>query len=104
MRAKRSKTRKRGAAPIAGERRQVNLRVEPALYRALEVVARQERRSVPQAARRLMEEGLRRHTVGDVSTDDTAAEQIGGLAAAGGAFDWLADEPNLYDDTSGEPV
>jgi hypothetical protein len=85
-------------------RKQVNLRVEPALYQALETVARQERRSVPQAARRLMEEGLRHHAGGQLPADDTAAHEIGALAARGGAFDWLADEPELYDDTSGEPV
>jgi hypothetical protein len=26
------------------------------------------------------------------------------LAAGGGAFDWLESEPELYDDTSGEPL
>ncbi len=26
------------------------------------------------------------------------------LAMAGGAFDWLADEPDLYDDTCGEAI
>ena len=36
--------------------------------------------------------------------DDTATPEIGALAAGGGAFDWLADEPELYDDTSGEPL
>ena len=86
-------------------RKQVNLRVEPALYQALETVARQERRSVPQAARQLMEEGLRQHHAGGRRpADHTAAHEIGALAASGGAFDWLVDEPELYDDTSGEPV
>ena len=87
-----------------GRQKQVNLRVEPALYQALETVARQERRSVPQAARHLMEEGLRHHVGGRTPTDDTAAHEIAGLAASGGAFDWLADEPELYDDAAGEPV
>jgi len=83
--------------------RQVNVRVEPQLYRALESVARRERRSVAQAARHLMEEGLRRHT-GQALGDDPSAERIAGLAAVGGGFDWLSDEPDLYDDTSGEPA
>jgi hypothetical protein len=99
-----SRARRKSSTRDAGSHRQVNVRVEPALYRALEAVARQERRSVPQAARRLMEEGLHRHTGGDVADDDTAAEHVAGLAVAGGAFNWLADEPDLYDDTSGEPV
>ena len=85
-------------------RRQVNVRVEPALYHALETIAQQERRSVPQAARQLMEEGLRRHAGGTMPSDDTTADEIAALAAAGEAFDWLADEPELYDDTSGEPL
>ena len=84
--------------------KQVNLRIEPALYQTLETVARQERRTVPQAARHLLEEGLLHHTVGRMPADDTAAHEIGALAAGGGAFDWLADEPDLYDDTSGEPL
>jgi hypothetical protein len=84
--------------------KQVNLRVEAPLYQALETVARQERRSVPQAARQLLEEGLRHHTGGRTSADDTAAHEIAALAAQGGAFDWLADEPDLYDDTTGEPI
>jgi hypothetical protein len=80
----------------------VNLRVEPALYQALEAVAQQERRSVPQAARELMEAGLRHH-VGN-PTDDTPTREIAALAAGGEAFDWLENEPELYDDTSGEPL
>lgn len=87
-----------------GRLKQVNLRVEPALYQALETVARQERRSVPQAARQLMEEGLRHHASGGAPTEDTAAHEIAALAASGGAFNWLANEPELYDDTSGEPL
>ena len=84
--------------------RQVNIRVEPALYRAVEVVARQERRSLGQAARQLLEEGLRHRVATTGMLDDTSSDQIGRLAAAGSAFDWLAAEPDLYDDTAGEPV
>ena len=36
--------------------------------------------------------------------DDTSSQEIAHLAAAGGAFDWLAEEPELYDDTCGEPL
>jgi len=89
---------------VASSRRQVNMRVETALYRALEAIARQERRSVPQAARLLMEEGLRCRTGGKGSGDDAPGAEIASLATAGGAFDWLADEPDLYDDTCGEPL
>ena len=32
------------------------------------------------------------------------ASEIARLAMAGGAFDWLAEEPDLYDDTYGEAI
>lgn len=89
---------------VPPRRKQVNVRVEPALYQALETVARQERRSVPQAARQLLEEGLQQYVSGRRPMEDTGAREIAGLAARGGAFDWLADEPELYDDRSGQPV
>ena len=36
------------------------------------------------------------------SDDSPSATEVAALAMAGGAFDWLADEPDLYDDTCGE--
>jgi hypothetical protein len=95
---------KKRAQSAPSRQRQLNLRVEPALYQALEAIARQERRSVPQAARQLIEDGLRIHMDRPMPTDDTTSSKIGALAAAGGAFDWLANEPELYDDNSGEPL
>jgi len=83
--------------------KQVNIRVGSALYRALETMAHQEHRSVPQTARLLLEEGLRQRT-GASAIDDTPGSDIAALAAAGGAFDWLNDEPDLYDDTCGEAI
>lgn len=85
-------------------RKQINVRLEPTLYRALEALARQERRSVPQTAQQLMEEGLRQRVGGRAIADDISSQEITALAAAGGAFDWLAEEPDLYDDTCGEPL
>lgn len=32
------------------------------------------------------------------------SSEIASLAMAGGAFDWLTDEPDLYDDTCGEAI
>jgi hypothetical protein len=84
--------------------KQVNIRVGAAFYRVLETVARQERRSVPQTVRLLLEEGLRRHISGVPYSEDTPGTEVGTLAAAGGSFDWLAQEPDLYDDTCGEPL
>jgi hypothetical protein len=100
----RAATAKKTRRKVIRVQKQVNVRVQAPLYRALEAVARQERRSVPQAARQLMEEGLRHHTGGRMPADDTATHEIASLAARGGAFDWLADEPDLYDDTAGEPI
>jgi len=88
----------------ASAQKQVNIRVEAALYRALEAIARQERRSVPQTARLLLEEGLRQRLGSGGSGEDASGSDIAVLAAAGGAFDWLADELDPYDDTCGEPV
>ncbi len=85
-------------------RKQISVRLEPTLYRALEALARQERRSVPQTAQQLMEEGLRQRVGGRAIADDISGQEIAALAAAGGAFDWLAEEPDLYDDTCGEPL
>jgi hypothetical protein len=90
--------------PDASARKQVNIRLEPSFYRDLEAIARQERRSVPQTALLLMEEGLRRRTGAKASGDDAPGAEIAPLAMAGGAFDWLAEEPDLYDDTCGEPL
>jgi hypothetical protein len=84
--------------------KQVNIRVEPVFYRALEILARQERRSVPQTVRLLLEEELRQRITGARSADDTPGIEIGAMAAAGQSFDWLTEEPDLYDDTCGEPV
>jgi hypothetical protein len=59
---------------------------------------------VPQMALRLLEEGLRQR-VGERSPGDSLpASSIARLADAGGAFSWLEDEPDLYDERSGEPA
>ena len=84
--------------------RQINVRVDPAFYQALETLARQERRSISQVARQLLEDGLRQRLGNRAVEDDTSGQEIAPLAAAGGAFDWLAAEPDLYDDSCGEPL
>ena len=89
---------------IDAAQKQVNIRIQPSLYRALEAIARQERRSVPQAARLMLEEGLQRRMSSHSPTDDTRGADIATLALAGNAFQWLENEPDLYDDTCGEPV
>lgn len=91
MRAKSGRKR----ATSTGRHQQVNVRLEASLYQALETPARQERRSMSQAARQLLEEGLRQRMVSQAMVDDTPGQQIGALAPAGGAFDWLVEEPPL---------
>lgn len=39
-----------------------------------------------------------------LTDDSVTSDDIARLAMAGGAFDWLADEPDLYDDTCGEAI
>ena len=78
--------------------------METTLYRALEAIAHKEKRSVSQAARLLLEEGLRERIGAVVFLDDTPGSEVSALAAAGGAFAWLAEEPDDYDDTCGEPI
>ncbi len=36
--------------------------------------------------------------------DDFPAEELAKLVMASGSFDWLTDEPDIYDATCGEPV
>src|SRR5262245_5380439 len=95
---------KKASKTTARQRRQVNIRIDSSLYRTLQTLAEQERRSVPQTALHLLEDGLRQRAGGQTIPDDTSSQDIAVLAAAGGAFDWLADEPDVYDDTCGEPL
>ena len=39
-----------------------------------------------------------------LSDDTPSADEVAALATAGGAFEWLTDEPDLYDDTCGEAI
>ncbi|MGH7786318.1 MAG: hypothetical protein ACRERC_05590 [Candidatus Binatia bacterium] len=84
--------------------RQVNVRLDTRLYRTLESVARQERRTVPQVVRLLLEDALLQRVRGGQVSEDTPAWEVARLASAGGGFDWLEDEPDLYDDRAGEPL
>lgn len=84
--------------------RDVHLRLESSVYQALESLASQERRSVPQAAQSLLEESLRQRISQSFPDDSANHSDLAALAMAGGAFDWLAEEPDLYDDACGEPV
>ena len=88
---------------VASPKRQVNIRVESALYKSVESIARRERRTVPQTVKILLEEGLRSRATSS-PVDDIPSAEIAKLAAAGGAFDWLNDEPDLYDESCGEPA
>ena len=98
------RARRRTKATPKLTRRQLNLRVDPNLYEAIAVLARNEQRPVAQVAQRLVSEALG-HRLNEASPrDDAAGAAIAPLAAAGGAFTWLAAEPDLYDDTSGEPL
>lgn len=96
--------RQRKNEPQAVKIRQLNFRVDVRLYQALEALALEEQRSVAQVARRLVDEGLGHRLDGRTTRDDVAVHAIARLAQAGGAFTWLAEEPDLYDDGAGEPL
>lgn len=89
---------------VGSRRKQVNLRLDRSMYRTLETIGRQERRTVPQMARVLLEEALSHRAGGVRWGDDAPGGQIAQLAEAGRAFDWLVAEPDLYDDTCGQPM
>jgi hypothetical protein len=38
------------------------------------------------------------------STDELRSDEFALIAIAGGAFDWLKDEPDIYSDEDGLPV
>ena len=84
--------------------RQVNVRVEPRVYEALEAVARRERRSISQLSRQLLESGLRDRLGDTTAGEEVSSHDIASLARDGGGFDWLDEEPDLYDEDSGEPM
>ena len=84
--------------------KQINVRVETQTYEMLSLLAEQDGRSVPEAARRLLEAGLQQSSGRAISGDDFPAHQLAELSSAAGAFDWLNDEPDIYGDSSGEPV
>ena len=90
--------------PASSRVKQVNIRIDSGLFQALTSIARHDRRSVPQVAKLLLEEGLKRRALGPASLEDVTAVEIAALAMAGGSYDWLAEEPELYDDTCGEAI
>lgn len=92
------------ARPTPAQHRQLNIRIDLPVYEALALLAREEQRSVAQVARRLVRDALRQHLDGFLTRDDAPGREIAALAEAGGAFGWLAAEPDLYDDTAGEPL
>lgn len=98
------KATRKEARSAEGGQRQVNVRLDLRLYQTLESVARQERRTVPQVVRHLIEDVLlQRVGVGQV-VEDIPAWEVTRLATAGRGFDWLEYEPDLYDDRFGEPL
>jgi len=63
---------------LATERRQVNIRIDAALYGVLQRLARQDSRSVPQMTQRLIEDGLRQRAGGQGAGDDVPSAQVAG--------------------------
>ena len=82
---------------------QVQIALQPEMYNVLERIARQEQQSVSQTVQHLLQEKLVQADADTLEVDISAAS-IAQLAMAGQAWDWLADEPDLYDDACGEAV
>ena len=78
--------------------------VDARLYGELATIARNGKQSVPQTVRMLVEEALSRRRLACSSREDTPRSDILVTVRANNAFDWLAGEPDIYDDTFGEPV
>jgi hypothetical protein len=74
----------------------VNIELRPQTYRSLETIALQEHRSVPETALELIEEGLLYRASRAALSPDITSNEIAVFATEGGAFSWLADEPDLY--------
>jgi hypothetical protein len=67
--------------PSAERSRQIHVRVDPAFYQALETLARQERHSLSQAARQLLEDGLRQR-LGSRVIEERTTHQVKKLLAS----------------------
>ena len=83
---------------------QVQIALQPEMYNVLKRIARQEQQSVAQTVQHLLQETLGPQAEADTSEVDISAGHIAQLAMAGEAWNWLADEPDLYDDACGEAV
>lgn len=83
--------------------RQVNVRVDDGVYDQLVARAKRERRTVPQTARLLLSDALNA-PVGPPREPESGVPDLAALAVAGGAFQWVAEEPEVYSATSGESL
>lgn len=81
----------------------LQIALQPTAYHVLERMAQEQQQSVSQVVQQLIEAQLA-HPRAYICDDDIPTDEITKLVAAGGAFDWLAEEPDLYDDTCGEAV
>lgn len=92
-----------GMGNIMQEQIHLQITLQPTAYRTLERLAQEGQQSVAQVVQQLIEAQIT-HPRQYICDDDIPADEIAKLVAAGGAFDWLADEPDLYDNTCGEAV
>ena len=83
---------------------QLHLSLSDEEMEALEAIAARRQVAVP----RVLEEYVAYLSAGgepvDASIVEPSAKELAGLAERGGSFDWLADEPEIYTVTDGEPV
>ena len=83
---------------------QLNVKLSPEQIEALRKYADRRRTPVAWLIRDYIDYLLRGGTPVTVIDDELASHEMAQLAQHGGAFDWLAGEPELYAPTDGEPV
>ncbi|MGH7492140.1 MAG: hypothetical protein ACREOO_07070 [bacterium] len=74
----------------------------PSLTKILSALSHEEQLELEKYATFLM---LRRKMSAEqLLTDDISSAELTKLAAAGGGFEWLANEPDIYNEFDGESV
>ncbi len=84
---------------------QLNLRIDERRLRALRWYAARRRTPVTWLVRDYVDYLLSGgQPIVPASASVLSAAELARLAQAGRAFDWLADEPDIYSEADGEPV
>jgi hypothetical protein len=83
---------------------QLNVKLSQEQIEALRSYAQRRRTAVSWLIRDYIAYLLKGGAPISLANDELSAREIGRLAEYGGAFNWLADEPDLDSSSDGEPV